>query len=151
MSMWVACGAEQLSWWDTEFFSKCEELLLLRSARYRAGSFSCSPRSPHRMRECFTPTQESLFSATLAFPDLESDSWSLTIDGLVLRPLRLGFADNDLYPKMLHHHELSSMLWQSAPALRAHSAHRQCRSGIRLADIMRECRPAPETKYLWSY
>lgn len=35
MSMWVACGAEQLSWWDTEFFSKCEELLLLRSDKRR--------------------------------------------------------------------------------------------------------------------
>lgn len=35
MSMWVACGDEQLSWWDTEFFSKCEELLLLRSDKRR--------------------------------------------------------------------------------------------------------------------
>jgi hypothetical protein len=45
------------------------------------------------MQERFTPAQDIFVLCHLGIPQLETDSWSLTIDGLVARPLRLGFSD----------------------------------------------------------
>ena len=52
----------------------------------------------------------------------------------------------------IHHHKLSSMLRQSAATLGAHSAHLQCSLERRTAlRYLRDCKPASEAKYLWSY
>jgi DMSO/TMAO reductase YedYZ molybdopterin-dependent catalytic subunit len=51
------------------------------------------------MEERFTPTRDLFVLCHLGVPLLEADSWSLTIDGLVARPLRLTFSDLKAYPK----------------------------------------------------
>jgi DMSO/TMAO reductase YedYZ molybdopterin-dependent catalytic subunit len=71
--------------------------------RYRVGSFSRIAIAPQRMLERLTPTQDIFVLCHLGVPQLEADSWSLTIDGLVARPLHLGFSDLTAYPKMHHH------------------------------------------------
>jgi hypothetical protein len=68
-------------------------------ARYRAGSFSRSPLPPPQMQGRFTLTQDLFVHCHLGIPQLETNSWSLTIDGLVAQPLRLGFSDLTAYPK----------------------------------------------------
>lgn len=69
------------------------------SARYRVGSFSRFPLAPHQMQERFTPTQDLIVLCHLGVPQFGVDSWSLTIDGLVARPLRLDFSDLTSYPR----------------------------------------------------
>jgi sulfane dehydrogenase subunit SoxC len=121
------------------------------SARYRPGSFSRIPLAPHRMQERFTPTQDVFVICHLGVPQLEADSWSLTIDGLVGRPLRLGFSDLTAYPKCTitsFHQCCGSPLRPFEPTRRVSNIRW---GGTRLADILRDCEPALEAKYLWSY
>jgi sulfane dehydrogenase subunit SoxC len=121
------------------------------SARYRAGPFSRFPLAPHQMRERLTPTQDLIVLCHLGVPQLEADSWSLTIDGLVARPLRLGFSDLTAYSKRTitsFHQCMGSPLRPFEPTRRVSNVRW---SGARLSDIMRDRGPAPEAKYLWSY
>jgi DMSO/TMAO reductase YedYZ molybdopterin-dependent catalytic subunit len=120
-------------------------------ARYRAGSFSRSPLAPYQMEERFTPTQDLFVLCHLGVPYLETGSWSLTIDGLVARPLRLRFSDLTAYPKHTvtgFHQCCGSPLRPFEPTRRISNVRW---SGARLSDILRDCGPAPEAKYLWSY
>ena len=121
------------------------------SSGYRAGSFSRSPLPPHQMQERFTPTQNLFVLCHLGVPYLETDSWSLTIDGLVAQPLRLRFSDLTAYPKCTitsFHQCCGSPLQPFEPTRRISNVRW---SGARLSDILRDCVPAPEAKYLWSY
>jgi DMSO/TMAO reductase YedYZ molybdopterin-dependent catalytic subunit len=125
--------------------------MLQYNTRYRAGSFSRSPLPPHQMQERFTPTQDIFVLCHLGVPHLETDSWSLTIDGLVARPLCLGFSELTAYPKCTitsFHQCCGSPLRPFEPTRRIANVRW---SGTRLSDILRDCRPAPEAKYLWSY
>ena len=120
-------------------------------ARYRAGSFSRSPLAPHRMRERLTLTQDLFVLCHLGVPQLETDFWSLTIDGLVARPLRLGFSDLTAYPKSTitsFHQCCGNPLRPLEPTRRISNLRW---GGARLSDVLRDCRPASEAKYLWSY
>jgi DMSO/TMAO reductase YedYZ molybdopterin-dependent catalytic subunit len=125
--------------------------MLQYRAKYRAGSFSRSPLAPQRMQERLTPTQDLFVLCHLGVPQLEADSWSLTIDGLVARPLRLGFSDLTTYPEST----ITSFYQCCGSPLRPFEPTRRIAnvrwSGARLSDIMRDCRPASEAKYLWSY
>jgi DMSO/TMAO reductase YedYZ molybdopterin-dependent catalytic subunit len=67
--------------------------------RYRAGSFSRFPLASHQMRERYTRTQDLIVLCHLGVPELEIDSWSLTIDGLIARPCNLSFSELTAYPK----------------------------------------------------
>jgi len=94
------------------------------SAGYRPGSFSRIPLAPHHMQESVTPTEDVFVLCHLGVPQLEADSWSLTIDGLVAQPLRLGVFRLDRVSEM-HHREFPSMFRQSAATIGADSAHLQ--------------------------
>jgi sulfane dehydrogenase subunit SoxC len=121
------------------------------STRYRLGSFSRSPLPPHQMPERFTPTQDIFVLCHLGIPYLEKDSWSLTVDGLVARPLRLRFSDLTAYPKCTitsFHQCCGSPLRPREPTRRIANVRW---GGARLSDILRDCRPTLEAKYLWSY
>jgi DMSO/TMAO reductase YedYZ molybdopterin-dependent catalytic subunit len=124
---------------------------MLYKSGYRAGSFSRSPLPPHQMQERFTSTEDLFILCHLGIPQLETDSWSLTIDGLVAQPLRLGFSELTAYPKCTitsFHQCCGSPLRPFEPTRRIANVRW---SGTRLSDIMRDCRPKPEAKYLWSY
>jgi sulfane dehydrogenase subunit SoxC len=121
------------------------------SVGYRAGSFSRFPLAPHQMHERLTPTEDVFVLCHLGVPQIDAHSWSLTIDGLVTRPLRLSFSDLTQYPKRIitsFHQCMGSPLSPLAPTRRISNVRW---SGARLSDIMRDCRPALEAKYLWSY
>jgi sulfane dehydrogenase subunit SoxC len=124
---------------------------MLCKSGYRAGSFSRSPLPPHQMQGRFTPTQDLFVLCHLGIPQLETNSWSLTIDGLVAQSHRLGFSDLTAYPKCTvasFHQCCGSPLRPFEPTRRIANVRW---SGARLSDIMRDCRPASEAKYLWSY
>ena len=119
--------------------------------RYRAGSFSRFPLAPHQMQERYTRTQDLIVLCHLGVPQLEADSWSLTIDGLVARPRRLSFSQLTAYPKRTctsFHQCMGSPLRPFEPTRRICNVRW---SGARLVDIMGDCEPTPEAKYVWSY
>jgi sulfane dehydrogenase subunit SoxC len=121
------------------------------SIRYRAGSFSRMPPPPHRMQERLTSTRDIFVLCHLGVPELEADSWSLTIDGLVARPVRLNFSDLIAYPKCTitsFHQCCGSPLRPFEPTRRISNV---CWGGARLSDILRDCGPESEAKFLWSY
>jgi DMSO/TMAO reductase YedYZ molybdopterin-dependent catalytic subunit len=109
------------------------------------------PLLPHQMRERFTPTRDIIVLCHLGVPRLDREAWSLTIDGLVARALHLRFADLAGYPK----HTVSSFHECAGSPLQPFEPTRRiCNvrwSGARLADVLRDCGPTAEARYLWSY
>jgi DMSO/TMAO reductase YedYZ molybdopterin-dependent catalytic subunit len=103
------------------------------------------------MQERCTPTPDVFVLCHLGVPLLEADPWSLTIDGLVVRPLCLSFSDLTAYPRCTitsFHQCVGSPLHPCEPTRRIANVRW---SGARLSDILRDCGPAPEAQYLWSY
>lgn len=118
---------------------------------YRTGSFRRFPLAPHQMRERYTPTQDLFVLCHLGVPQLERDLWSLTIDGLVARPRRLSFTQLMAYPKCTFtsfHQCMGSPLRPLEPTRRICNVRW---SGARLFDIIRDCSPTSEAKYVWSH
>gem|GEM_PF-1241704 len=121
------------------------------SARYRAGSFGRISLAPHQMQERCTPTADLFVLCHLGVPLLDADAWSLTIDGLVARPLGLSFSDVTAYPRctITSFHQCAGNPLQPCEPTRRIANVRW--SGARLSDILRDCGPAPEAHYLWAY
>src|SRR5262245_42661602 len=103
------------------------------------------------MRARWTPTKDVIVLCHLGVPRLERADWSLTIDGLVGHPARLRFSDLIAYPK----HTLSSVHQCAGNPLQPlEPTQRVCNvrwGGVRLADVLRDCQPASQVRYLWSY
>jgi DMSO/TMAO reductase YedYZ molybdopterin-dependent catalytic subunit len=115
-----------------------------------AGFFRRIPLTPHQMRERLTPTQEVIVLCHLGVPQIDRDAWSLTIDGLVAQPTGLSFSDLIAYPKFTitsFHQCAGSPLQPREPTRRICNVRW---SGARLSDILRDSRPVPRAKYLWS-
>jgi sulfane dehydrogenase subunit SoxC len=116
-----------------------------------AGFFRRIPLSPHQMQQRLTPTEHVIVLCHLGVARLDREAWSLTIDGLVERSICLRFSDLTAYPK----HTVSSFHQCAGSPLQPLEPTRRISnvrwSGARLSDLLRDCRPAPQAKYLWSY
>ena len=55
------------------------------------GYYRRVPLTPERMLERLTRAEDAIVLCHFGVPRLARDDWSLTIDGLVARPLTLGF------------------------------------------------------------
>lgn len=116
-----------------------------------AGYFRRIPLEPHQMQDRLTPTQDVIVLCHLGVPQLDPDAWSLSIDGLVARPMRLSFSDLTAYDPFTitsFHQCAGSPLQPFEPTRRISNVRW---GGARLADIIRDCGPTPEARYLWSY
>ena len=115
------------------------------------GFFRRIPLLPHQMQERWTPTENVIVLCHLGVARLDREAWSLTIDGLVARSIRLRFSDLTAYPK----HTVSSFHQCAGSPLQPFEPTRRiCNvrwSGARLSDVLRDCEPAPQARYLWSY
>jgi DMSO/TMAO reductase YedYZ molybdopterin-dependent catalytic subunit len=58
------------------------------------------PLAPHRLAERMTLTDGAIVLCHLGVPRLDREAWSLAIDGLVGRPLRLRFAGIERRPRI---------------------------------------------------
>jgi DMSO/TMAO reductase YedYZ molybdopterin-dependent catalytic subunit len=108
------------------------------------------PPLADRLRHRHTPTADAIVLCHLGVPRLDRQDWSLTVDGLVARPLTLGFADLVKYPKAT-----VTSIHQCAgrPSDPSHPMRRICNlawSGTRLTDILADCRPSADAKYIWA-
>jgi DMSO/TMAO reductase YedYZ molybdopterin-dependent catalytic subunit len=109
------------------------------------------PLAPHQMRDRLTRNEDAVVLCHLGVPRLDREQWSLTIDGLVERPLTLRFNDLERYPKAVvtsFHQCAGNPLQPFEPTRRV------CNitwGGARLADLLADCRVNPRAKYVWSY
>lgn len=108
------------------------------------------PLAPHQMRDRITRTDDAIVLCHLGVPRLDRDQWSLTIDGLVERPLTLRFDDLLRYPKaeMTSFHQCAG-----SPLQPREPTRRICNvtwGGVRLVDLLADCRPRPAARYIWS-
>jgi len=115
------------------------------------GYFRRIPLTPHEMRDRRTRTQDVIVLCHLGVPRLDRETWTLTVDGLVARPLVVRFDDLLRYPKA----EVTSFhQCAGSPLQPFEPTRRVCNitwAGVRLADILAACGPTPSARYVWSY
>jgi len=114
------------------------------------GPFMRDPIPPHQMRDRLTRIQDVFVQCHLGVPRIEPDQWSLTIDGMVERPRTLRFDDLMRYPKT----ELSTVhQCCGSPLAPLEPKRRICNirwSGVRLVEVLADCRPGASAQYIWS-
>jgi DMSO/TMAO reductase YedYZ molybdopterin-dependent catalytic subunit len=115
------------------------------------GPFKRHALAPHHMRDRLTRTPDVFVQCHLGVPRLERDRWSLTIDGMVERPCTLRFDDLVRYPKT----EVASVhQCCGSPLAPFEPTRRVCNvrwDGVRLVDVLADCRPRAAAQYMWSY
>jgi DMSO/TMAO reductase YedYZ molybdopterin-dependent catalytic subunit len=86
----------------------------------------------------------------LGVAHLDRAAWSLAIDGLVERSMELQFSDLAAYPK----HTIASFHQCAGSPLQPFEPTRRISNvrwaGARLVDVLRECRPLPSARFVWS-
>ena len=130
----------------------CQRASRMQPARMEpAGFFRSIPLLPHQMLARLTPTADMIVLCHMGVPRLDPAQWSLSIDGLVERPTRLGFAELTAYPK---HSVTSFHQCAGSPLQPFEPTRRICNvrwTGTRLADVLRDCAPMRNARYLWSW
>jgi DMSO/TMAO reductase YedYZ molybdopterin-dependent catalytic subunit len=115
------------------------------------GPFKRDPLPPHQMRDRLTRTQDVFLQCHLGVPRIERRRWLLTIDGMVERPRTLRFDDLVRYSKI----EVASVhQCCGSPLAPFEPTRRVCNvtwGGVRLADVLADCRPSPAARYVCSY
>src|SRR5262249_14088438 len=115
-----------------------------------AGPFLRHPLQPHQLLDRVTRTEDAIVLCHLGVARLAAEDWSLTIDGLVRRPLSFTLADLERRPRV----EITSVHQCCGSPLRPEvPARRVCNvtwGGARLADLIAECEPSPEARFLWA-
>jgi DMSO/TMAO reductase YedYZ molybdopterin-dependent catalytic subunit len=108
------------------------------------------PLQPHQLVERTTPTEDTIVLCHVDVPRLDAADWTLSIDGLVRRPLRLTFADLLARPRV----EIASIHQCCGNPLRPGVPTRRiCNvtwTGARLADLLADCQPDPTARFVWS-
>lgn len=106
---------------------------------------------PHQMTAPVTATEDLFVLAHLGVPRVDPATWSLTIDGLVNRPLKLDLAGLQARPKVILesvHNCCGSPLHPTVPTRRAANLRW---GGIDLAALLGEMGVDPQAAFLWSY
>jgi DMSO/TMAO reductase YedYZ molybdopterin-dependent catalytic subunit len=115
-----------------------------------AEAYGCHPLQPHQLTDRVTRVEDSIVLCHLGVPRLDPDDWSLSIDGLVRRPMRLTLDQLVRRPRV----ELTSIHQCCGSPLKPEMPTRRvCNvvwTGVRLADLLAECEPDPAARYVWS-
>lgn len=116
-----------------------------------AGFHRRIPLAPHQLRERVTPSGDVIVLCHLGVPRIDKAQWSLTIDGLVERPLTLTFGDLARFPTVT----VASVHQCAGSPLQPHDPTRRiCNvvwSGVRLSDVLGECGVRETATFVWSY
>lgn len=114
------------------------------------GFYRRLPLTPERMTDRVTATADVIVLCHLGVARLTREEWTLRIDGLVERPLILRFDDLFRYPRA----EVASVHQCAGSPLAPHEpSQRVCNviwGGVRLADILADCKPTPTARFVWS-
>jgi sulfane dehydrogenase subunit SoxC len=115
------------------------------------GYFRRIPLEPHRMTAEVTPSPDVIVLCHLGVPQLLREEWSLKVDGLVSREMRLDFEGLARYSaaEVESVHECAgSPLQPDVPTRRVSNV---VWGGIRLSDLLDDCGVNPEAAYVWAY
>jgi DMSO/TMAO reductase YedYZ molybdopterin-dependent catalytic subunit len=124
---------------------------MLRVKLDPATAYGRHPLQPHQLSDRVTRTEDTIVLCHIGVPRIGPDDWSLSIDGLVRRPMRLTL--DDLIRRPLTeitsiHQCCGSPLTPDVPKRRICNV---VWSGVRLAELLADCGPAPAARYVWSY
>jgi DMSO/TMAO reductase YedYZ molybdopterin-dependent catalytic subunit len=115
-----------------------------------SGPYMCHPLQPHQLIDRVTRTEDTIVLCHLGVPRLDAEEWSLSIDGLVRRPMHLTSSDLKRRPRT----EITSIHQCCGSPLKPEMPTRRiCNlvwSGARLSDLIADCVPAPAARYVWS-
>ncbi len=113
-------------------------------------AFMRHPLQPHQLLERVTRTQDTIVLCHLGVPRIDPDEWSLSIDGLAGHPLRLTLGELKRRPRVEFtsiHERCGSPLQTELPTRRICNV---VWSGVRLSDLIAECRPDSAARFVWS-
>jgi DMSO/TMAO reductase YedYZ molybdopterin-dependent catalytic subunit len=123
---------------------------MVRATLDPVGTFGRHPLRPHQLTHRVTPVEDTIVLCHLGVPRIRLADWSLSIDGLVRRPVRFTFDEIVRRPRV----EIASVHQCCGSPLKPETpARRICNlvwGGVRLSDIVAECEPDPEARYIWS-
>jgi DMSO/TMAO reductase YedYZ molybdopterin-dependent catalytic subunit len=108
------------------------------------------PLLPHQMQDRLTRVEDTIVLCHLGLPRIAREGWSLSIDGLVARSRTLSFADLMRYDKasVTSVHQCAG-----SPLAPREATQRVCNvtwSGVRLAELLTDCEPRPNARFVWS-
>ena len=78
---------------ELSFLLPSEKSDMTRVTLNPAGPFGRHPLQPHQLTDRITRTEDTIVLCHLGVPRIDADDWSLTINGLVRKPLSLSFGD----------------------------------------------------------
>jgi DMSO/TMAO reductase YedYZ molybdopterin-dependent catalytic subunit len=115
-----------------------------------AGPFLRHPLRPHQLIDRVTRIEDTIVLCHLGIARLDADDWSLSIDGLVRRPLDLTLGDL----KRRRRVEIASIHQCCGSPLKPEEPTRRvCNvvwGGARLSDLIVDCEPDPSARFVWS-
>jgi DMSO/TMAO reductase YedYZ molybdopterin-dependent catalytic subunit len=115
-----------------------------------SGPYGRQPLQPHQLIDRITRTEDMIVLCHLGVPRIDAHAWSLEIDGLVRRPLRLTFADLVRRPRVgltSIHQCCGSPTRPDVPTRRITNVRW---GGVLLSDLIADCQPDPSARFVWS-
>lgn len=114
-------------------------------------TFRRVPLAPHQRLDRITPTASCFVLAHMGVPKVDADEWSLTIDGLVRRPVTLDRAALAALPQT----QIESFHQCAGAPLRPDLPMRRVMnvvwSGVRLSDLLTRAGVLPQARFVCSY
>jgi DMSO/TMAO reductase YedYZ molybdopterin-dependent catalytic subunit len=115
-----------------------------------SGPFGRHPLEPHQLVDRVTRIKDTIVLCHLGVPRIDPDDWSLSVGGLVRRPLRLTLGDIKRRPRV----EITSFHQCCGSPLKPQMPTRRiCNvvwGGVRLSELIADCEPDPAVRYVWS-
>ena len=116
-----------------------------------AGPLGAVPLLPHQMRSRITPASDVIVLCHLGVPQIEAETWTIAVDGLVRTPRTFSLAELRAFPYAeieTVHQCAGSPLDPAGPTQRVSNV---IWGGYRLADVLAACQPLAEANYVWSF
>jgi DMSO/TMAO reductase YedYZ molybdopterin-dependent catalytic subunit len=123
---------------------------MIRAKLDPAEALGRHPLKPHQLTDRITRIEDTIVLCHLGVPRLDPDDWSLSIDGLVCRPMQLTLSEIRRRPRT----ELTSVHQCCGSPIKPDTPMRRiCNvvwGGTRLSDLLADCEPDPSARYVWS-
>ena len=125
-------------------------MTMIRAKLDPSSPFMRHPLAPHQLLDRVTRTEDTIVLCHLGVPRLDAEAWSLAIDGLVRRPVRLTLSElmRRARAEITSIHQCcGSPLEPDAPTRRVCNV---VWGGVRLADLIADCEPDAGARFVWA-